>query len=501
MTILLAALPLLTVLVCMAVMHTSAVRAGLAGLALATILAIGLGGTFSLATTTGFPLEQAALGTLAEALSSAFNILWIVLPALALYAFQNKLGAIDRIRDALTGITANRRLQAILLGWFFGLFIEGAAGFGTPVALGAPLLLGIGYPPVRAVTLALLGHAAGVSFGAVGTPTLAQAELSGLDPAQIAGQVTLMHAALGWIFLFAMVRLADDRALTRQDIGWTLFAGLCFFLPFILLAFLAGPELPSLAGALIGVTVFVATIRRAKSAPSTTSLNMRALAADLAPYLLIVVFILVTRLVAPIHEVLSSVTFSWNMSGHFTGTFAPLYHPGTMLWCGLILGALMTGRLATIAPAARDAVSRAVAVGLALFIMLLLSRLMVQSQMIDTLAQAAAQTGPAWAVLAPSVGVLGTFITGSATTSNILFTQLQLSAALALDLPAVIMVAAQGFGSAVGNVIAPHNIIAGAATVGLIGREGEVMAKTLGIGIAVALLGGLLIAGYIHLFA
>lgn len=500
MTILLAALPLVCVLVCMALLHTSAVRAGLAGLVLAAILAIGLGGYFNLAEATGFSLALAATGTLAEALFSALNILWIVLPALALYAFQNKLGAIDRIRDALTSITADKRLQAILLGWFFGLFIEGAAGFGTPVALGAPLLLGIGYSPVRAVTLALLGHAAGVSFGAVGTPTLAQVELSGLEPTQIAGHLAVMHAVLGWIFLFAMVRLADDRALTRRDVGWTVMAGLCFFIPFVSLAFLAGPELPSLAGALLGVVVFIALIKRG-SPTSSAAIDLRALTADLAPYLLIVIFILATRLVAPLQATLASSTISWDLFGHFTGSFAPLYHPGTMLWCGLLLGALITGRLGTILPAASDAVSRAVSVGLALFIMLLLSRLMVQSGMIDALAQAAAQTGPAWAVLAPSVGVLGTFITGSATTSNILFTQLQLSAALALDLPAVIMVAAQGFGSAVGNTIAPHNIIAGAATVGLIGREGEVMSKTLGIGIAVALLGGLAIAAYIGVFA
>lgn len=500
MTIIFAALPLICVLVSMVALHTSAVRAGLVGLALAAFLAVGFGGYFDLAKATSSPLSSAVMGTLAEAFSSALNILWIVLPALALYAFQNKLGAIERIRDALTSITAERRLQAILLAWFFGLFIEGAAGFGTPVALGAPLLLGIGYSPVRAVTLALLGHAAGVSFGAVGTPTLAQVELSGLEATRIATHVALLHAALGWIFLFVMVRLADDHALTRRDVGWTLLAGLCFFVPFVSLAYLAGPELPSLAGALVGAVVFIAIIKR-WSPTSSAAIDLRSLIADLAPYLLIVLFILATRLIAPLQEALAATTLSWNLFGHFTGSFAPLYHPGTMLWCGLLLGALITGRLGTIIPATNDAISRAVSVGLALFVMLLLSRLMVQSGMIDTLALAAAQTGPAWAVLAPSVGLLGTFITGSATTSNILFTQLQLSAASALDLSPVVMVAAQGFGSAVGNVIAPHNIIAGAATVGLIGREGEVMAKTLGIGIAVALLGGLLIAGYTHLVA
>lgn len=497
MTPFLAALPLLCVLVCMAVLHTSAVRAGLAGLALAVGLATGVSGFFSLTEVTGLALGNAAAGTFAEALGSAINIVWIVLPALALYAYQDRLGAIERIRDALTSMTTNRRLQAILLAWFFGLFIEGAAGFGTPVALAAPLLLGIGYSPVRAVTLALLGHASGVSFGAVGTPTLAQIELTGLEPNQIAGQVALMHAMLGWIFLFAMVRIADDRALSRQDVAWTLFAGLAFFLPSLMLAFLAGPELPSLAGALIGAILFIIALRQ--RATSKLTINVRALTADLAPYLLIVLFILATRLVPPLQDTLSALALDWRLFEHFSGSFAPLYHPGTMLWCGLLLGALITARAQSVPAAARDAISRALPVGLALFIMLLLSRLMVQTGMIAALAEAAAQTGQAWPILSPSVGVLGTFITGSATTSNILFTELQLSTALALDLPVMTMVAAQGFGSAVGNILAPHNIIAGAATVGLIGREGEVMSKTLALGIGVALLGGAAIAIYTRL--
>jgi len=167
---LLAALPLVCVLIGMAVLHTSAVIAGLAGFAIAAGLA--LFGPFNLADAVNLPLGSAAAGTLAEAAHSTITILWIVFPALALYAYQSHVGAIDRIRDALAGLTDNRRIQALLIAWFFGLFIEGAAGFGTPVALAAPLLLGIGYSPVRAVTLALLGHAAGVSFGAVGTPIL-----------------------------------------------------------------------------------------------------------------------------------------------------------------------------------------------------------------------------------------------------------------------------------------------------------------------------------------
>lgn len=500
MPILLAALPLVCVLIGMAVLRASAIRSGLAGLALAVLFALGLFGPFSLADAVDLPLPQATTGTLAEALTSAFNILWIILPALALYAFQNRVGAIERIRDALSGLTDNRRIQALLIAWFFGLFIEGAAGFGTPVALGAPLLLGLGYSPVRAVMLALVGHAAGVSFGAVGTPTLAQLELSGLDPQAVAGHVAFLHAALGSLLLLATVRLADDGPLSRADVGWALVAGVCFFIPSLALATLAGPELPSLAGALIGAALFVMIIRRfGRQVGQTAGLPVRALLADVAPYLVIVVLVLATRLIPPLQAATSDVTVSWGLFERFSGSFAPLYHPGTLLWCGLLLGAAITGRLQATVGATREALGRLVMVSIALFVMLSLSRIMVQSGMITTLADAAAQTGALWPVLAPSVGVLGTFITGSATTSNILFTELQLSAAAALNLPPVTMVAAQGFGSAAGNIIAPHNIIAGAATVGLVGREGEVLGRVMLICVAYTLLGGLLIALAAHL--
>lgn len=155
----------------------------------------------------------------AEALHSRGTILWIILPALAIFAFQKRTRAIAYLRDTLAALTENRRLQAILIAWFFGLFMEGAAGFGTPVALAAPLLVGLGYAPVRAVVLGLLGHAAGVSFGAVGTPVLAQVSATGLAGVEIAGRAALLHALCAPVLLLTMVRLAAGAPLSRRDVA------------------------------------------------------------------------------------------------------------------------------------------------------------------------------------------------------------------------------------------------------------------------------------------
>ncbi len=478
-----AALPLAIVLVAMGWAHLSAARAGALGLAVALAIVI-----FVFAPHPGGTLLTLT-GAAAEALSSTATILWIVLPALALYEFQARVGALERIRVALTGLTAERRIQAILIAWFFGLFMEGAAGFGTPVALAAPLLAGLGYPPVRAVTLALLGHAAGVSFGAVGTPTLAQVSLTGLSPTALAGSAALMHAIVSPLLLLATVRLAGEGRLTRSDIGWTLLAWISFAIPSVALAALAGPELPSLGGALIGLVVFAIILRRKQAGQLP---DVTALARDLAPYAGILALVLATRLIAPVQEALSSIALSWSFETRFSGNFAPLYHPGTLLFAGLALGALATGRSSAIRPALSGAFARIVPVALALLAMLTLSRVMVHGGLITTLAETAATTGALWPLLAPLVGVLGTFVTGSATASNILFTEFQTGVAATLAYPAVALAAAQGFGSAIGNIVAPHNIIAGSATVGITAREGEVLSKTLGLCVIASLAGGAL---------
>ncbi len=486
MTAALAALPIAVVLAGIGALRLSAARAGAAGLAVAAVLALSV---FDLAGT-GVATGAAAGSTLAEALHSTVVILWVILPALALHEFQQTTGAVGRIRDALGGLTTDRRLQVILIAWFFGLFIEGAAGFGTPVALAAPLLAGLGFSPARAVVLALLGHAAGVSFGAVGTPTLTQVALSGLPGRDIALTVTLMHAALGPFLLLVTVHLAAPGRLRARDVGWALTAAACFFVPSVALAGLIGPELPSLGGALLGGAGFVALLVR--FGPRVEARRPEGLAADLAPYLAILALVLLTRLVGPVRETLSALSLDWTLPGGFAGGFAPLYHPGTLLFGGLVGAALATGRAGAVPGAARAAALRLGPVALALLAMLALSRLMVHAGMIGTLAEAAAQTGRAWPLVAPFVGVLGTFVTGSATASNILFTELQLSTAETLGLAPVTMAAAQGAGAAIGNVVAPHNIIAGAATVGLVGREGAILARTLAPGLLyAAALGGI----------
>jgi lactate permease len=357
------------------------------------------------------------------------------------------------------------------VGWLLALFFEGAAGFGTPVALAAPILVGLGIAPVQAVVLALLGHAAGVSFGALGTPVIVQAALTGLNAVEIAWRTALLHALLGGILMLFFVRTVVGTG-HKPGLGWAVLAAAGFLLPSLALAALVGPELATLGGALIGGAAFIAALLRRGGGG-----RVPGLARALAPYAVLVATVVLTRALPSLARPLGAAAIEWHLFDQYEGRMQPLTHPGTMLMTAMLVGAALQ-RIPprSVGSALVHAARQLAPVTAALLAMLVLSRLMLHAGLIATLEQAAVQgVGTAW----PWVGGLGSFVTGSATASNVLFTTLQAQAATALGLPAVAIVAAQGFGAAVGNIVCPHNIIAGAATVGLAGREGEVLRRTL----------------------
>lgn len=508
-----AAAPIVLILLLMLGARWSAARAGLAGLALAFVLAWWL---------FGFPLPLAAVlpgqapgtglaahaGVLAEAGFLTLGILWILLPALALHEHQQRCGALDALRAGLARVSSSRALQALLVGWCVALFLEGAAGFGTPIALVAPLLVGLGVPPLQAVVLALLGHAVGVSFGALGTPVLAQAGLIGLSAQQVldlATRTAVLHLALGGVMMFFFVRSLSGAGLRLPGPGWAPGAALTFLLPSALLAAWVGPELATLAAALFSGALLVLAMRLWSGHPATAAARQPdgpppAWRRALWPYALLIALVLATRSVPGLSEALSSVLLQWRWDvpglGQFSGRLQPLTHPGTLLFAALLGAALLQGvPLRQLGGPLRTAARRLLPVSVALLAMLCLSRLLLHAGMVQALQEAAVATlGQAWPALAPALGALGSFVTGSATASNVLFSSLQAQTAQALGLPVVALLAAQGFGAAVGNIVCPHNIVAGAATVGLAGREADILRRTL-LPCAVYLaLGGALVA-------
>jgi lactate permease len=491
MDALLAALPIVAVLTLMLLAHWPAVRAGAAGLVLALAIAL-----------VAFPFEPVdndivlgILGALAEAAFTTGAILWIILPALAIYNLQNETSAVDVLRSGLAVLARDPRVTALVVAWFFSLLLEGAAGFGTSAALAAPFLVALGMSPLAAVVAAMIGHLVGVTFGAVGTPVVPMVAASGLEPVELSAAIALQAALVGWSIPIVVVRLIgraypDERPQPTRT-AWLLgfAAALAFFVPYLLMAVFVGPELPTLAGAILGGGIFVVALRRRRErsdgpgrAASPAPGSGMSLPQAMAPYLILVAIVLVTRLVPPLRDALQGVELSWQADGGtFSGTFAVLYHPGTMLFVALGLGALVQGASGgQVRTALAGSARTIVPVAGALLAMLGLARIMVHAGMVDAIAVAAADSvGGAWPLLAPAVGALGTFVTGSATASNALFSDLQIVTATRVDDPVAVTLGAQGLGAALGNAIAPHNLIAAAAVVGLGGRESEILRRTL----------------------
>ena len=484
------------------------------------------------------------LGLVAASLQGlllAATLLYIIFGALLLLATLGASGAVATIRDAFTGISPDRRVQAIIVGWLFGSFIEGASGFGTPAAIAAPLMLALGFPAMAAVMVGLVIQSTPVSFGAVGTPILVGLA-GGLDAdlareAIVAGgwtarsylehvavRVAVLHAAAGTLvplFLCAMLtRFYGARRSAREGLAawpFALFSAFAFTVPYLACAVLLGPEFPSLIGGAFGMAVVVAAARRGwfvprevwdfgrrrdwerawmgsiEPATDARRAHMSTARAWL-PYGVVAVLLLVTRLPSlGLGAWLAGVDIGpASILGSGIGqSFLPLYSPGFLfiVTCVVTYG-LHRMRAAEIRQSWRVAASQLRGAAVALVFALPMVRVFIESgpalnasgldSMPLMLAQTAADVaGQAWPLCAPWIGALGAFVAGSNTVSNLMFALFQFATALKIGADPAVVVAVQAVGGAAGNMITVHNVVAASATVGLIGQEGALIRKTL----------------------
>jgi len=476
---------------------------------------------------------------------TALNILFIVFGAILLLYTLRESGAMVTLRHGFTDISPDRRVQAIIVAWLFGSLIEGAAGFGTPAAVAAPLLVAIGFPAMAAVLSALIIQSTPVSFGAVGTPILVgiHSGLSGqsLVEAQIGTMavedyllqigiyVALVHTLVGFLIPLIMVgmltRFFGARRSFREGLlvwKFALFAGVVFTLPYLLVARLLGPEFPSIVGGLIGLLIVVPAARRGFLLPreafqfepreqwqpewiselQDVHENERtdagiSLLRSLAPYIVVVLLLVITRTLEPINALLRSpaLTLAWNdiLDTGIDTNSQPLYLPGSVL----VIASLSTYYLHRMArwPGAyarswRQSGRMILAAGAALIFAVPMVQVFIHSGTTSDypgmplmLAQGvSAITDQLWPLFAPFIGALGAFIAGSNTLSNMMFSLFQFATAESIGLEArgaAVVVALQAVGGAAGNMICVHNVVAASATVGLIGREGDLIRKAL----------------------
>jgi lactate permease len=487
------------------------------------------------------PLAQIAAATV-NGLVVAARLLFIIFGAILLLNVLKEGGALGRIRRTFTDISPDRRVQAIIIGWLFGTFIEGAAGFGTPAAVAVPLMVGLGFPPLAAVIVGMIIQSTPVSFGAVGTPVLVGVSSSlegdsrvlasfaeqghasfaeGL--AAIGFKIALLHACAGVMIPLCVVcfltRFFGQNRSFREGLAiwpFALFSALAMIVPYVLVAWLLGPEFPSLLGGLVGLAVVVTAARHrfltpgddqvwdfepAEKWPSewqgtvTASVETDRSISFLAawtPYVLVAVLLVLTRLPAlPFEEWLKSwvvhVPELFGSSIDIKET--PLYVPGTVFVVVAMATSLlhrMTARQC--ARAVIDSTRTVVAASVALVFTVPMVQVFLNSEggaagyekMPFVLAQAIAEiAGGSWPLLAPWIGGLGAAVAGSNTMSNMMFSLFQFGVGERIGVEPSWIVALQAVGGAAGNMICVHNVVAASAVVGLLGREGSVIRKTL----------------------
>lgn len=458
-----------------------------------------------------------ALASILQGTHKALTIILILFGAILLLNTLQHTGAVDRMNQGFQAISADMRVQAIIVAFLFGSVIEGAAGFGTPAAVTGPLLLALGFTPMAAVTLALIADSAAVSFGAVGTPILVGlSNIPGSDSAffqDIGIKVTSIDLFAGTFVPTILVIILTmffgkekgiKAALTM--IPWTLLIGITYTASALLYAVLFGPEFVSLLAALTGLIVATLTASKGFLLPKTMwtealkpgfevskEKSKMGLITAWSPYLIVVGLLLLTRVVPPIKDfALTAIDFTWNnilgIEG-ITSAWEILYSPGTILILAAILAVMMQRKsFSNISKASKEALGSVKTAGLTLIFTLALVQVFTNSGintndlvgMPQYIAEAFAGTfGTVWIFAAPFLGELGSFITGSATVSTLTFSPIQYSVATQVGLDTNVVLAAQVIGAAAGNMICVHNVVAASAVVGLSGKEGDVIRKTL----------------------
>ena len=473
---------------------------------------------------------------------TALNLLFIVFGAILLLNTLKASGDIHAIRQGFVDISPDRRIQVIIIAWLFGSFIEGAAGFGTPAAIAAPLLVAIGFPAMAAVVMALIIQSTPVSFGAVGTPILVGVNTGLSDQPQvlallnqlgishdsylheIGATVSLFHGIIGTFIPLVLVAMmtyffGKNKSFREGLEVWkfAIFSGLSFTIPYMLLGRFLGPEFPSLLGSLVGLVIVVSATKAGFLQPKRvwnfapeeewdnewkgefhvdahqtgSNVSRGHFLKAWSPYLIVAALLVLTRTVPMLKSWVTSsaVTFQWaNIFGTDISTKTqPLYLPGFLF---IITVVLSYGIFRMKAPKIRESWKESFHTLLGAASALIFAVPMVQvflnsqsgslAQMPQVLAEGvSALFGNMWPLIAPTIGALGAFIAGSNTISNMMFSLFQFEMAQHIGATETIVVSLQAVGGAAGNMICVHNVVAASATVGLLGKEGSVIRKTL----------------------
>ncbi len=519
---LVAALPIVTLLGLLAFWHVRAHIAALAGLLIAGGIAIFV---------YGMPAPLAGMAAIYGAAFGLFPIGWIILNAIFIYQLSVETGQFALLQKQIAGISCDRRIQALLIAFSFGAFIEGAAGFGAPVAITGALMIGLGFKPLEAAKLALIGNTAPVAYGALGSPLLALARMTHLDLGDLSAMVGRQLPVFSLIVPFWLV---------AAQVGWRgmigvwpacLVTGASFAVMQFVVSNFHGPWLVDIFGAMVSMGALVLFMKFWKpkdSVPTQPVENNQALDAAgppwraWLPWIFLSFFVFLWGLpaiksslndvyapaieVPALHQAINRVppVVAEPEAESAVFTFNALSATGTaLLLAGVLAGLTLGVGPARLARVYLQTLWRVRVSLLTIALMLALGFVTRYSGTDTTMGLAMATTGVLFPFFSPIIGWLGVALTGSDTSSNVLFGNLQQVTANQLDLPPVLMAASNSSGGVMGKMIDAQSIVVASVATG--GhpdspRAGTVLRAVFWHSVALAILTGLLVMAQAYWF-
>lgn len=439
------------------------------------------------------------LCTATAALEGALNALWpiclVIVAALFTYNLTLKTGAMELIKKMLAGVSRDKRVLALIIGWGFGNFMEGMAGFGTAVAIPASMLAGIGLDPMSAVLGCLVVNSTPTAFGSVGVPTVTLASVTGLEAVPLAGSVVVIQCILTFISPFLMVCICGKSIKALKGmIPTTLIASLSFTVPWFFTAQFIGPELPDIIGSICSMACIIAAAKIFNKNPdekyaiqisdnrkSEENMTVGTGVKAWSSFILIFLLLMITStLCPPIHNAIagikSNVVVYAGEGGNALG-FSWINTPGVMIFIAAIIGGLIQGAsVEEMGGVFLETLKKYWKTILTICSVMATAKIMSYSGMISDIAKfLVAAAGPFYPFIAPLIGALGAFVTGSGTSTCVLFGGLQSETALALGLNASWMAAANVMGAGIGKMICPQGIAIGAGAINAVGSESKIL--------------------------
>jgi lactate permease len=485
-------LPIVWLIIALAILKIQGHKACMVALVITAVLAL---------TLWQMPVIDCATSALEGFAAALWPIILVIIAAIFTYNLSLRTGSMNVIKRLLSSVSRDRRIIILLIGWCFGGFLEGMAGFGTAVAIPAGMLAAMGFDPIISCLVCMLANAFPTAFGSVGIPTVTLVNVTGLESAPVAFTTVVQMVPFMILvpFLMVIAGCGGVKAL-KGVVGITLVSGLSFVIPELIVSYFIGPELTVIVGCVVSLacTLGMAKMRSGKPVPAEYDMGETAQTSSdskegyemspimaFLPYILIFVLLLLTsKLIPPINTFLGQFSSSIKISTSANAgnaSFSWINTPGIIIFIATIIGGIIQKASASLMwetlVATVKQMSKTI---ITIMAVLAVAKIMTYSGMISDMATLFVTiAGKFYPFFAPIIAALGAFVTGSGTNTEVLLGGLQTEAARAIGASQYWLAGANSVGAGIGKIISPQCIATAVAAVGISGRDSEVLSAAL----------------------